>query len=494
MNHIATVLLGILLAGWLLEMPAAASRPPNLLFLFTDDQRHDALGASGNTVIQTPELDALAEQGVRFRNCFVTTSICAVSRASVLSGQYARRHGIQDFFKTFTPEQLDQTYPALLRKAGYTTGFIGKWGIGDSLSATDQGARAFDFWAGASHQTCFWHERTCPYVTDSGTGDPQANRCTCPPDSRGKQGPHNRIGKANLQDPVHLTTEIVPRKVEQFLAFRDPDRPFCLSIFFKAPHAPMQDFDPRFQDQYQGVTIPPPVTATREDIARRPACLNGKLGTPTGRKWVEHPEALQAHYRDYYRLISGIDLAVGKIRAQLEQQDLADQTVILFTSDNGHFKGEFGLSGKWLMYDPSQRVPGFIMDPRLPEAVRGTRDQLVLHIDFTATMLDLAGLPVPHRMQGRSLVPLLQGGSPDWRQDIFYEHAYHHRGAITPTEGVRTTSMKYTRYVAENPVYEELFDLQRDPHERHNLVADPAFGESLNQLRNRWTYYVDALQ
>lgn len=463
---------------------------PNLVFLFTDDQRWDALGCMGNDVIQTPNLDRLATRGTLFESAFVTTSICAVSRACVLSGQYASRHGIQDFFTTFTPSQLAQTYPALLRDAGYFTGFIGKWGIGDSVEATARGAAIFEFWAGASHQTNYWHQRDCRYVRHDGRGEPPTNTCDCPPDARGVAGPGVRIGKANLQDPLHLTTEIVPGKMRAFLTARDPDRPFCLSVFFKAPHSPFSDFSEGAADRYRGQAMPVPETATPEDRDRLPWFLDGKLGRSQGERWIRRPETLQAHTRDYYRLISDVDAAVGELVRALAEAGEAENTVILMTSDNGHFKGEFGLAGKWLMYEPSMRVPAFVFDPRRAEASRGQRrEELVQQIDFAATLLDLAGVSIPATMQGRSLVPLLDDAKTDWREDVFYEHAYHHRGQIEPSEGVRGRRWKYIRYGAQDPVVEQLFDLEQDPLERFDLAARDEHREDLERLRARWAHY-----
>ena len=470
-----------------------AGKPPNILFLFSDDQRWDALGCMGNPVIQTPNLDALAREGVLFRNSFVTTSICAPNRACVLSGQYVRRHGIDDFFKTFPDAALQETYPALLRAKGYYTGFIGKWGIGDSIGATARGAAIFDYWGGASHQTNFWHERTCRYVTHDGVHGKTDNTCTCPPDARGRAGPHVRTGKANMKDPVHLTTDIIPAKVQGFLSQRDPQKPFCLSVFFKSPHGPL-DFDPKFSKLYAGQEMPRPATATLEDRARRPSFFNGKLGDGTGHRWVRVPETLHAHTRAYYRLITGMDETIGKIRKTLEEQGVSDNTLILFTSDNGHFKGEFGLAGKWMMYEPSIRVPGIAYDPRLPPARRGrSNDAMIITPDFSATIVAAAGVPVPARYQGRSLLPLLQESDPPWREDWFYEHPYEHKGKIEPCEGVRTRRWKYTRYYRQKPVFEELFDLDTDPLERHNLAGDPAHKATLDQLRKRWQEYSEGL-
>ena len=454
---------------------AAAEPPhdrPNIVFLFTDDQRADSIGYSGNDVIQTPAMDKLAAQGTRFDNCFVTTSICCISRACVLSGQYQRRHGIDGFDTPFSPPALQQTYPAILRRHGYYTGIIGKWGVGTSPENTNQGAAVFDYWQGQPHQTNFWHDADCAFVKFDGKGPPEDGVCDCPPDARGVAGWDIRVGDANMSHPLHLSTQIVPAKVEQFLETRDSEKPFCLSVFFKAPHDP-QDYDPRYTQLYADQSMPIPITATPALAAARPEFLRlHQLGNPAGKRWTDDHALLQDHIRNYYRLISGADYAIGKLVETLDKMGLSENTVILFTSDNGSFHGEHGFAGKWLMREPSIRVPGFIYDPRIATAKRPRRtDKMVLNIDYTATILDLAGIPLPEAMQGKSLIGLVNGSQPEWRDEWFYEHEYSHAGAIQPTIGVRGTRWKYTRYVAQDPVYEELFDLENDPDEVHNLAA-----------------------
>ena len=181
----------------LLFQNLAAAMRPNIVMIFTDDQRYDAVGYTGNSAVRTPNLDRLAQQGLVFRNCFVNTSICAVSRANLLAGQYPGRHGIKDFHKTFTPDQLKQTVPARLQAAGYQTAFFGKWGIGDSPERTHQGAAVFDYWAGQPMQTCYFHEPDCRFVQFNGFHRPLDDLCDCHADAGARLGYRNRIGKAN---------------------------------------------------------------------------------------------------------------------------------------------------------------------------------------------------------------------------------------------------------------------------------------------------------
>lgn len=455
---------------------------PNIIMIFTDDQRADAVGYSGNSAVSTPNLDDLAGRGVAFENCFVNTSICAVSRANLVAGQYPGRHGIDDFFKVFSDEQLERTVPARLQRAGYQTAFFGKWGIGDTPEATHRGAAVFDYWAGQPMQTCFFHEPGCKYVNFDGFDRPLDDLCDCPADSRGMTGYRNRIGLANLVDPMQVDSQVIPLQAERFLDGRNPDQPFAMMLFFKGPHSPFGDWDRRFEDATDGLNMPVPPGATLEIANREPDVIKRSLGRPSGMRYLTKEGALDQHLRDYYRLITSLDHGVGEIVRLLEERGLADNTVILFTSDNGHFKGEHGLAGKWLMYEPSLRVPGFIYDPRRP----GGRiaPQMVITTDFSVTMLTLAGLDIPEDMTGRDL-SALHGDATDWRQDVYYDHPYGHDGSIPRTIGVRTEYFTYTRYIDSNPAFEQLFDLRYDPNQRRNLVDDPDYAEVLTRLRSR---------
>ena len=499
-----TVGLGAAAAG-LAPWRRAAAAPgkstqtrPNILLLFTDDQRADAMGCAGNAVIKTPHIDRLAAEGVRFRNAFVTTSICCVSRACVLAGQYARRHGIDDFATPFSDPAFAQTYPMVLKRAGYYVGFIGKWGIAaNNIRRVNHAGAAFDYWAGGSHQTNFWHEADCPFVTHAGTGaDKLRNLCTCPPDARGTRGPGVRIGRKSIRNPLHLSTQIIPRKVDQFLRTRDRGKPFCLSISFKAPHGPWSDWDPALADLYRGAEMPVPQTATPEAAARKPAFLRHSLGSAGGRRLAADHAKLRSQIHHYYRLVSTVDLAVGKVRKALADHGLAGNTVILFSSDNGHFLGEHGLMGKWLMYEESIRVPLILHDPRLPAAAGGrTCDEPALNIDFAPTMLSLAGVAPPRPMQGKSLLPLLRDPKAKLREDFFYEHHYRAKPhPIERTEGVRTRRWKYIRFLDQQPAWEELYDLQSDPRETTDLARAPAHRDTLTRLRRRWTHYTASLK
>jgi len=435
--------------------------PPNIIFLLTDDQRWDTLGCMGNPIIRTPNIDRLAEQGVVFENCFVTTSICMTNRACIFTGQYAARHGIWDFRTSFTPGQLADTYVGRLKRAGYHLGFIGKWGVGKPPEAL------FDFnraWPG-----------------------------------------QNRYLHKDGQRLSHLTT-IMGRQALDFLADLPADRPFCLSFSFKSPHC--QDgnperfpeewkqaygrfpgqflYDPKLERLYQDVTIPPPPLGRPEFFAALPAFLRESENRVRWNIRFSTPEKYQESVKSYYRLITGVDRVVGDIVAELKERGLAENTVIMLTGDNGFYLGERGFAGKWYPHEVSIHVPLVVYDPRLPAEQRDTRRaRIVLSIDVAPTLLALAGVDVPERMQGESLLPLVRGEEPEWRTEFFCEHLFRHP-RIPRTEGVRTEQTKYIRFLDVDPPYEELYDLRADPDEAHNLAGRPDQAKLLDEMRAKW--------
>ncbi|MHC4596610.1 MAG: sulfatase family protein, partial [Planctomycetota bacterium] len=413
----------------------------------TDDHRADAMGCAGNTIIQTPNMDALAANGIRFTNAFVTTSICASSRASIFSGQWTRQHGIKDFRRNFLPETLARTYPILLRDAGYRTGFIGKYGVGPNKELP---VDRYDYWRGFAGQGKYEHE------------DEDGNY-------------------------KHLT-QIMGEQAIEFLQGCPKAQPFCLSVSFKAPH--VQDRDPRqfiydraYENLYKYATIPTPETANPRYFQALPEFLQT---SEARRRWeirFPNPQKFQESVKGYYRLITGVDVVIGRIRNQLKQLNLDDNTVIMLIGDNGFYLGEYGLAGKWFPHELSIRVPLLVYDPRADRKRRGvTLEQMALNVDIAPTILELAGLNIPQQMQGRSLIPLLQDRKPKWRTDFFYEHLFEHK-TIAKSEALRTQRWKYARYVDFD--YEELYDLDNDPAETINLAKDDRYQGILKSLRKR---------
>ena len=426
---------------------ARPAKHPNIVFLLTDDHRWDALGCAGNPNIYTPNIDDMAKNGVRFTNAFVTTSICASSRASIFSAEWLSRHGINDFATSFSPAALAQTYPMLLREAGYKIGFVGKYGVGREQ---DFPGDKFDYWRG------------CP----------------------GQCDPYER---ADANGNYKHLTQIMGEQAIEFLRSCTKDQPFCLSVSFKAPH--VQDADPRqfvydraYANLYKDVTMPVPETAEPKYFEALPEFLRE---SEARRRWqirFATPEKYQESVRSYYRLITGADFAIGGICIELKRLGFADNTVIIFTGDNGFYLGEHGLAGKWFPHEESIRVPLIVYDPRTPQKRRGiTVEQFALNVDIAPTILQLAGVSIPQQMQGQSLVPLLKGQKPRWRSEFFYEHLFQHP-KIPKSEAFRTQRYKYARYIDFG--YEELYDLKSDPHETTNLDKDQKYRRLLESLRN----------
>ena len=434
-------------------LPQSRAPRPNILFLLTDDQRWDTLGAMGNAIIKTPNLDRLAAQGVTFRNNFCTTAICMSSRASILTGLYMRAHGINDFHTPLRPADFDRTYPALMRAAGYRTGFIGKWGVGDDMPRD-----RFDYFKGFPGQGRYFEKGATDHLT-------------------------------NIQG----------EQAEEFLDGCRADQPWCLSVSFKAPHAQDEDpkqylYDPALASLYRDAVIPVPKTAAPEYFERMPDVFRDCEGRTRWRWRFDTPAHYQEMVKAYYRLITGVDIVAGRIRQALADRDFDRNTVVVFTSDNGYFLGERGMADKWLMYEESIRTPLIVYDPRRPG--RGlTRTEMTLNIDLAPTLLDLAGVPAPGCMHGRSLGPLLGAAKPAWRREWFYEHHFQlPPKSLTPrSEGIRTEDWKYIRYIDTRPVREELYDLRRDPLEEHNLAGDPRHRDRLATLRSRWETWTGAL-
>jgi arylsulfatase A-like enzyme len=445
----ALPLLGLLIsaaAGHAVEKPA---RPDIVLFL-TDDQRADCLGCAGHPLLKTPNIDALAAGGVRFRNAFVTTSICCVSRASYFTGRLCRDHKVGDFATPLPADVLAASFPALLKRAGYRTACFGKWGIGGK-----EPRELFDAW-----------------------------------DAWGGQGTYFLdLGGERLHNSEYLA-----RRATDFIKGCPAGQPFCLIVLYKAPHDPLQP-DPRDLPLYKDEKVPLPKTATPEHFERMPEFLRNSLGRRRALPEIGTPEKHQEYIKNYLRLIAGVDRSVGWVMRALRDAKRDDGALVVYASDNGYFLGERGLVHKWLMYEESIRVPLIVRPPK--SAAGSTHDELALNIDVAPTILDYAGVDIPKGADGRSLRPLVEGKPVAWRDDFFYEHHFHNRGSkegsIPRTEGVRTQEWKYITYIDEKEPFEELYDLKNDPFEEKNLAGDPAYAKRLDDMKGRYRKYVEFL-
>ena len=451
----------------------AAAPRPNILVVMTDDQAANQMSCAGHALLNTPALDRIANEGVRFTNSFCTNSLCAPGRAAVLTGTYSHVNGILGNSESGNEiEKLSTeipTYPQLLQQAGYRTGMMGKW----HLSTDPVG---FDDWKILPGQGVYFdpefiingERKTVPgYVTD-------------------------------------LTTDFAIEFLEQDRG----EQPFCLVYQHKAPHRPFTPA-PRHADLYNDIEWPYPETynddyATRDvaaraedmrfevslkpDSADRPAGLSAE----DERNWMFH-----RFMTDHHRTLSAVDEGVGRILDYLDEKGLAEDTLVIYTSDNGFYLGDHGWYDKRFMYEPSLRIPMLLRYPRMVKA--GQVDaHFVQHQDIAPTVLDFAGVAIPEVVQGRSVRPVVEGTPPeDWRRSMFY--SYHedswsrslvpgfnpgrygtpHR--VTPHRGVRTDRYKLIEYYKEGD-YWELFDLAEDANELRNVYSDPANAELIADL------------
>ncbi len=428
-----------------------ATKRPNIIFILTDDQRWDAMGFAGNPIIRTPNMDKLAREGIYFTHAFVTTPICAASRASIATGLYETTHQFTFDTPPLKKEFIRNSYYNILKENGYYTGFLGKFGM--------------QFEDGEEKQIFDIYDAYMPdfYYRLTGKG----------------WGHHTYL------------TYLTGQKAVDFLKNAPKEKPFCLNISFNAPHAedrsPDQYIYPeKLSEFYEDITIPPPPLHQEKYFLEQPEYVREGMNRIRWHWRFDDPEKYQRMVKGYYRMITAVDEVLGDLRSALDSLDLDKNTIILFTSDNGYFLGERGLAGKWLMYENSIRVPFIILDPtRTNQGIK--RDEFILNIDIAPTILELAGIVPGPGYQGKSMVPLLEGKETAWRNEFFIEHLYDIE-YIPKSEGVRTEKWKYFRYI-DHPEHEELYDLENDPEEIDNLIDQDTSLGIIELLRQKCSGY-----
>lgn len=438
---------------------------PNIIVIMTDDQRKDALSIYGNPILRTPNIDRVGLEGMRFDQFFVTNSLCAPSRASFYTGVYSHVHGVTtngsgEANRNQSGLRADQqTFVHLLRAAGYLTALVGKWHLRNEPSRFDQ------------------------WIILPGGGGPYMD-----PTMTANGMSVKMRGYAD---------DVVGDQTLHFLQQRAKERPFCLLMNFKAPHrnwipAPRHaqafaDADvpvPRtFEDKFEGR----PDALKKVDMAVADMPDFKERGVPDTLPREERKQRnLQALVRNYYRTLLSVDDNVGRVLEFLDTNDLAKNTVILFTSDNGFFLGEHGLYDKRLMYEPSIRVPLLVRYPARVKPASVDNENMVLNIDFAPAVLELAGVPVPASMQGRSFAPLLDGKRTPWRQEFLYEFFEYPDAdhCVRKNRGIRTRRWKLIHFW-EQPQEWELYDLESDPDETRNVVARKEHAKLVSDLKTR---------
>jgi arylsulfatase A-like enzyme len=442
------------------------NRKPNFLFVMTDDQRWDAMSCAGNTILKTPNMDRLADGGVRFTEGFVTNALCSPSRGTILTGLYSHAHGVM----ANTPgiNQLKPgtvTYPMLLQKAGYYTAMMGKWHI-----ATLPRGLGFDHWCILPGQGLYHDPQM---ITDTG----------------------------RLQFRGYVDDIIMDNALET-LKQRPKDKPFSMICNFKAPHRAWEPPE-RFAKVWENDVIPEPSTFNI-DLSDRPQGIRdsdmyiadmpdfARRGVPRQLpREIRKPLNYQTFLKNYYRVLMAVDENLGRMLDYLDKEGLAENTFIVYTGDNGFFLGEYGLFDKRFMYEPSIRVPMIARHPASVKPRQVNSEHMVLNNDVAHTILDYAGIERPAHMRnhGESWKPILGGQSAPWRQSWFYEYYEYPSVHCAPImRGVRTKDKKLIRYL-QQPVGHEMFDLKKDPEERKSVYDDPAYKQQaavLTKELERW--------
>jgi arylsulfatase A-like enzyme len=461
-------------------LPAADERP-NILFIFSDDHGYQAISAYDSSRNKTPNIDRIAKEGMRFTRAFVTNSICGPSRAVVQTGKYNHLNGFPDNSAQawFNPAQ--QTAPKLLQASGYNTAVVGKWHLNSDPAG-------FDYWSILIGQG--------PYYN-----------------------PRMKTADGMVEHSGYTTDIITDVTLDWLKNKRDKNKPFFLMYQHKAPHRQWEPA-PRYLDKYKDVTIAEPETLFDDYSGRELPARDQKMSvahdlTPLDLKLIPQPDQTpeqravfmkayedenkkfeeaklegrertkwnyQRFVKDYIRCVDAIDENVGRVLDYLDQSDLAKNTVVIYTSDQGWYLGEHGWYDKRWMYEESFRTPLLV---RWPGHIKAgtTSEKMVMNLDFAETFLDIAGLSVPGDMQGVSVKPILEGKDPaDWRKSVYY-HYYefpqpHH---VHPHYGVRTDRHKLI-YFYDIDAW-ELFDLQKDPHELKSVYKDPAYAQTVEEMK-----------
>jgi arylsulfatase A-like enzyme len=464
------------------SLPAAVApgERPNIVFIMSDDHAAHAISSYGSKINQTLNLDRIAKEGMRLANCFAVNSICTPSRATILTGKYSHKNGVPVFNRIDGSQPMVQKY---LQKAGYYTGMIGKWHLGSDPTG-------FDYWNILPGQGLY-HD---PVFISS-------------------------EGKKKLNG---YATDLITDMAIEFVKNRPKEKPFFLCYQHKAPHRPWQP-DAKHAHLYDDVTIPEPDTfdddyrtrssaateatmrigdhLTRADLKLKPPA---ELKPKEKQEWNKTTDAemeveikgekkklsgeelkrwkYQKYIKDYLRCIASVDDNVGRFLDFLDSAGLKENTIVIYTSDQGFFLGDHGWFDKRFMYEESLRMPFLV---RWPGKIKpGTvADKMILNVDFAPTFLDAAGAAAPPDMQGRSFLPILRGEpASDWRKSMYYRYYHYpkdHR--VQPHYGVRTERHKLIYF---NKIDQwELFDLQRDPRELLNVYAEPAYAETLHHLK-----------
>lgn len=436
-------------------------KKPNIIFFLTDDQSYDTQKDYGNPNVKTPNLDILADQGVLFERHYNTTAICMASRANLMTGQFEYKTGCNFDHGSLGTKQWSTSYPVLLKQAGYRVGFAGKFGF--SISDTNGGwgeegevaKKDFDFYGGSPHQTSYKtieNKSMVKYADEY----PHSSRA---------------YGAA--------TIDFINESVKE-------GAPFCMSVYFKAPHKPAKP-DPVFDSVYKNTVFRKLPNYGRE--AGEHLAEQSKMGRQYKRfvEWgYSEDDTYQEALRKYNQLIYGVDYSIGMVLEELEKLNIDDNTIIIFSSDNGYFNGSHGLGSKVLPYEEGARVPLIIVDPRLDKSKNTRTNTLTGNVDITATILDYAGIDIPAVYDGESLIPAVENPNTQVREVLPIIQVWGPKGTHCLT--VMDNQFKYVYWYFNDEdkkitPTEELFDIVNDPYEMVNLANQSEYKSKLTKMR-----------
>lgn len=441
---------------------------PNILFIMSDDHALGAISAYGNSLLETPNIDQLAEQGMLFNNCFNVVSLCGPSRAAILSGKYSIHNGYTRNGNSFDRDQV--SFPKILQQSGYETAVIGKWHLVTQPAG-------FDYYDVIPGQGKFFN---CRFKETD-------------------QEWHDGVKGGKVQ-PGYLT-EVITDKAINWLKRRNRNKPFCLLVHHKAPHEPYH-YPKRYKNILEKDTIAEPESFNdtyegKNHVLENNECRSSKFaymkphffnGQMPDSITIGSPEykskAFQIVMKGYHRLVAALDDNIGRLMDFVKESSLNENTIVVYTSDNGWFLGEHGMFNKMWMYDESLHVPLIVRYPKKVKPASVSND-FVSVLDFAPTFLDYAGVNKNNQFQGRSIKPVLNNSTPNnWR----LAHFYHYFGQfeVPPHYGIRTKDYKLIHfYEAKNEPKWELYDLKKDPEEMFNQINNSVYHDILVDLKSQ---------
>ena len=444
---------------------------PNIIFLLSDDQTNIATGCYGNERVVTPNMDNLAKEGVLFENHYNTTAICAASRAIILTGMYEYKTGCNFDHGPLKKEKFAKSYPVLLREQGYYTGFAGKFGFavdnGNSMKHNSYDklpVDEFDNWAGGLGQTSY-------------------------------KTANNKYMAKYAEKYPHSTRAYAAWAEDFIVEAKETNKPFCMSISFKAPHMPFSP-DQYFDYVYEGKKYKKPANYGAENAEHlAPQARTGRQSKEYT-FWRDSEESYQKTIKDYNQLIHGVDYALGMIRKTLEEQGLAENTIIIFTSDNGYSCGAHNFGGKVLPYEEAAKSPLIIYDPRTPAKKRGVRrDDITASIDMAPTILKYAGVKPPANMDGEDLRLLIKKPKKFKRETVALMNMWGNDEI--QAMGVVSKEWKYIFWQYEGgnmKPTEELYNIGKDRLEMTNKATDPSAQKELEKMRSLYDIQLEKIK